>query len=240
MRSKNGDGQPAYRRIQSTIRQRIERGSLKPGDVVDSERELAKAHKVSLMTARHALADLAREGVVERRHGAGTFVAPPKIHFNKLMSYTEQMASRGLLARSRIVSTNVINSEQEIAARLAIPAAGRLIKIERVRQASDEPFALEACYLPYAEFSALVDAPLDRASLFTLLERDYGVEIAYADEEIDATASDARVAELLAVPRGSPLLRIRQLIYSTKGKATVYVLGLYRSGRHTLNIRRFR
>jgi len=240
MRRHNSDGQPAYRRIQGAIRQRIERGALRPGDLVDSERELAKAHRVSLMTARHALADLAREGVVERRHGAGTFVAPPKIHFNKLMSYTEQMAARGLQPRSKIVSSSVISTEHEIAARLGLSASHRLIKIERVRQAADEPFALETCYLSYAEFSNLIDSPLDRASLFTILEREYGVEIAYADEEIDATAADNKTAELMAVPRGSPLLRMRQLIYSTKGKATVYVLGLYRSGRHTLMIRRFR
>jgi GntR family transcriptional regulator len=236
----NSDGQPAYRRIQGAIRQRIERGHLKPGDMVDSERELARSHRVSLMTARHALADLAREGVVERRHGAGTFVAPPKIHFNKLMSYTEQMAARGLHPRSRIVSSSVSSTEHEIAARLGLSASHRLIKVERVRQADDEPFALETCYLSYAEFSGLIDSPLDRASLFTILEHEYGVEIAYADEEIDATAADIKTAELMAVPRGSPLLRMRQLIYSTKGKATVYVLGLYRSGRHTLMIRRFR
>ena len=96
----NRNGEPAYRRIQNSIRHQIDSGRLKIGDLVDSERELAKSHKVSLMTARHALADLAREGIVERRHGAGTFVSPPRIHFNKLMSYTEQMASRGLLARS--------------------------------------------------------------------------------------------------------------------------------------------
>jgi len=42
------------------------------------------------------------------------------------------------------------------------------------------------------------------------------------------------------VPRSAPLLRIRQVIYSTKGKATIYVLGFYRSDRHTLLIRRFR
>jgi len=36
------------------------------------------------------------------------------------------------------------------------------------------------------------------------------------------------------------LLRISQVIYSTQGKAVLYVLGLYRSDRHNLRIRRFR
>lgn len=234
------DGQPAYKRIQSSIRKRVEAGQLRPGDLVDSERELAKIHRVSLMTARHALADLAREGMVERRHGSGTFVAPPKIHFNKLMSYTEQMTSRGLSAKSHIVSLGYVSKEPEIAARLALPPSGRMIKLERIRQASDEPFALEVCYLSVDDFSGLINAPLERVSLFSTLEREYGVEIAYADEEIDATAADPRTAELLNVPRGMALLRMRQLIYSTRGKAVVYVLGLYRSGRHTLMIRRFR
>src|SRR6267142_1913448 len=89
--AKNRNGVPAYQTIQSAIRKRIDSGQLQPGDAVASERDLAKIHQVSLMTARHALASLEREGVVERRRGIGTFVAAPKIHFNKLMSYTEQM-----------------------------------------------------------------------------------------------------------------------------------------------------
>ena len=96
MLTKRTNGIPAYRRIQGAIRSVIEAGQLKPGDVVASERELARLHDVSLMTARHALASLEREGIVERRRGVGTFVSAPKIHFNKLMSYTEQMGSRRL------------------------------------------------------------------------------------------------------------------------------------------------
>ena len=239
--AQNGrNGTPAYQRIRSVIWKRIEAGQLKPGDVVDSERELAKIHRVSLMTARHALTSLEREGVVERRRGAGTFVAPPKIHFNKLMSYSEQMASRGLVAGSELLCSKIIDYEPEIAARLAVTPNHRLIKIERLRHAANEPFALEVCYLAAEEFGGLVSAPLGRGSLFSILERDFGVELAHADEEVDATAADARIAELLGVPRGTPLLRIRQVIYSTKGKATIYVLGFYRSDRHTLLIRRFR
>jgi GntR family transcriptional regulator len=156
------------------------------------------------------------------------------------MSYTEQMASRSLTAGSKVLFARIIDSEHEAAARLSLPPTSNLIKLERLRHAAGEPFALETCYLNAAEFSGLLDAPVDRESLFALLERNYKVELGYADEEIDATAADPRIAELLAIPRREPLLRIRQVIYSTKGKATMYVLGFYRSDRHNLVIRRFR
>ena len=211
------NGMPAYKKIQGAIIKRIESGQLKPGDTVDSERELAKIHKVSLMTARHALTALEREGLVQRRRGAGTFVAPPKIHFNKLTSFTEQMAGRSLTACSKVLSFGIVDNEQEVAARLALATDTRLLKVERLRIAADEPFAL-----------------------FSIIEGTYGIQLAYADEEMDATAAAPATANLLQVPRDEPLLRIRQLIYSTKGKAALYVLGLYRSDRHTLLVRRFR
>jgi GntR family transcriptional regulator len=240
MPQKTGSGIPAYQRIQSTIRKRIDAGQLRPGDPVSSERDLAKMHQVSLMTARHALATLEHEGLVERRRGIGTFVATPKIHFNKLMSYTEQMAARSLTAASNILSLKSIDSEPEVAARLSLPPDEPLVKLERIRQAADEPFALETCYLSQKEFPGLLGAPLGRESLFALLERNYGVKLGYADEEVDATAADPEIADLLGIPRRDPLLRIRQVIFSSSGKALIYVLGLYRSDRHNLLIRRFR
>jgi GntR family transcriptional regulator len=234
------NGMPAYRKIQATILKRIENGQLKSGDAVDSERELAKIHRVSLMTARHALSALEREGMVQRRRGAGTFVAPPKIHFNKLTSFTEQMAGRSLTAYSKVLSFGVVDSEQEVAARLNLAANTRLLKLERLRLAADEPFAVETCYLPADEFTGLTRSLIARGSLFSLLEGTYGIQIAYADEEMDATAAAPATANLLKVARDEPLLRIRQVIYSTTGKASLYMLGLYRSDRHTLLVRRYR
>jgi GntR family transcriptional regulator len=234
------NGVPAYKQIQNEIVRRLENGRLKPGDAVDSERELARIHGVSLMTARHALAGLERDGKVVRRRGAGTFVAPPKIHFNKLMSYTEQMSGRGLNVSSKLLSLTEVDTEPEVAARLALPASARLVKVERLRFGGDEPFAIESCYLSAHEFRGLVQARLDRVSLFSLLERDYGLQIAHADEEVDATTADPHSARLLRIPQGSALLRIRQEIFSTQGKVAIYVLGLYRSDRHTVLIRRFR
>jgi len=234
------NGIPAYQRIQASILKQIETGQLKPGEAVDSERELAKIHKVSLMTARHALTVLEREGMVQRRRGAGTFVAPPKIHFNKLMSFTEQMGGRSLTAYSKVLSFTVLDNEPDIAARLALAPGARLIKLERLRLGGDEPFALETCYLSAEDFPGLTRSSVANGSLFSILERNYGIQFSYADEEVDATSADPDTAHLLQVARGQSLLRIRQIIYSTKAKAVIYVLGLYRSDRHNLLIRRFR
>jgi len=231
---------PVYRRIQYALQKRIEAGELQPGDPVPSERELARNYAVSLMTARHALEELEHEGLVDRRRGAGTFVALPKIHFNRLASFTEQMASRGMPARSRILAATVVEGEQEAAARLALPPHSRLVKIERLRQSGEQPFAVECCYLPADEFIGLLGLPLERRSLFATIERDYGIDLHYSDEEVDATPASARTAELLGIHAGAPVLRIRQALFSTAGKACVYVIGLYRSDRHTLSIRRFR
>ena len=231
---------PAYKKIQETILSRIEAGQLKPGDPVCSERELARIHGVSLMTARHALAGLEREGQVERRRGAGTFVALPKVHFNKLMSYTEQMAGRGLAISSKLLSLKIVQNEPEVALRLSLPSTARLLKLERIRETGNEPFALETCYLSAAEYSGLQRDAIKRGSLFGILEREFGLEIAHADEEIDATYADPVMARLLSIPKDVPLLRIRQIIFSKQGKPSIYVLGLYRADRHMLHIRRFR
>jgi GntR family transcriptional regulator len=234
------DGVAAYKKIQSAILERIEGGHLKPGDSVHSERELARLHSVSLMTARHALTELEREGIVVRRPGAGTFVAPPRIHFNKLVGFTEQMASRGLVASSKTLVAKVVTGDSEIAARLNLSPSAALVKVERLRQGGTEPFSLETCYLSAERFPGLTKAALAQGSLFAILERDYKLEIAHADEEIDAVAADARMAELFGIPKGSPLLRIRQIIFSNGGRPEIYVGGIYRADRHTLLVRRFR
>lgn len=231
---------PFYRRIYSLIQNQIKSGELKPGDAVMSERDLARSQGVSLMTARHALRELELAGFVERRRGAGTFVALPKIQFNKLVAFTEQMANRGISSQSRVLCARIVQGSQDVSAHLSLPGDEKLVKLERLRHADGQPYALEVCYLPAEQFSGLVRAPLKRSSLFMTLEKDYGLQLSYADEEVDATGADVRTAKLLNVPVGSPVLRVRQALYSTAGRAIVYTLALYRSDRHSLLVRRCR
>src|SRR5213082_1303397 len=75
------------------------------GTAIPSERQLSVDLGVSRLTVRAALDDLAREGYLVRRRGAGTFVTEPKIAQELTMtSFSEDMRRRGMVPGSRTVS----------------------------------------------------------------------------------------------------------------------------------------
>jgi DNA-binding FadR family transcriptional regulator len=61
-------------RVLAELRRAIEQGWLQPGDQLPSERELSEQLSVSRSTVREAIQLLEALGVVEVRHGSGTFV----------------------------------------------------------------------------------------------------------------------------------------------------------------------
>src|SRR6202034_2713134 len=86
-------------------------GALMPGDRLPTEHDLAAWFGVSRMTLRHALAELARRGLVTRavgRHG-GTFVAAPKLEqeLNTLAGFSEQLRRHGMVAGARVLSASL-------------------------------------------------------------------------------------------------------------------------------------
>lgn len=70
-----GNALPLFRQIYRMIRQAILDGRLEPGSRLPSTRTLARDLAVSRSTTEEAFAQLQAEGFVERRVGAGTYVA---------------------------------------------------------------------------------------------------------------------------------------------------------------------
>ena len=156
-----------------------------------------------------------------------------------MTSFTEEMLTRGLTPESHVLSTLQTYQDEEVGSKLSLPPGTPVVRLQRLRLSSGEPLAVETCYLPTPQFSGIVGEDLEKKSLFALLREKYEVEIRYADEEIDATSADKRTALLLQIHPGSPILRIRQLLYNGPAPA-IYSTALYRSDRHSLLIRRFR
>jgi DNA-binding LacI/PurR family transcriptional regulator len=72
-------GQPLYQLVKQALRDEIGVGRFDPAEPFVTQREVCERFGVSSITAVRALNDLVAEGVLIRRRGLGTFVAPTRL-----------------------------------------------------------------------------------------------------------------------------------------------------------------
>jgi ABC-type glycerol-3-phosphate transport system substrate-binding protein len=65
---------PIYHQLKTLICENISNGVWRPGDSIPTEHELCRLYNISRSPVRQALSELAREGILVRRPGRGTFV----------------------------------------------------------------------------------------------------------------------------------------------------------------------
>src|ERR1051326_7605816 len=126
---------PIYYQIMNQLREKITTGEYTIDNPLPPERELVETYHVSRMTIRQAIIELVNEGLLVRRRGIGTFVAPPKLEqpLNSLTSFTEDMAQRGMKAGSRIVSFKEILPAPFIGKTLALSPEVTVYECVRMR-----------------------------------------------------------------------------------------------------------
>lgn len=201
---------PRYQEIEDWLSEQCK--SLPAGALLPSEPELAAQFSVSRMTARQAVQNLARLGVVERRRGAGTFVAPPRLHRKEglLLSFTEDMRMRGMTSASQLLSGELVIAP-EAAIALGLQPSDWVVRLERVRFANGMPLAVERVSLP-GEFAPVLDYDLENGSLHAALH-DMGREISHSRGYVTARLATDDEAALLGLGSRSPLLVEIRTIY---------------------------
>ena len=73
------EGKPIYEYLYCCIKKDILRGVLKPGEKLPSKRELARDHKIALITVENAYAQLIIEGYVVAKEKSGYFVSAQEL-----------------------------------------------------------------------------------------------------------------------------------------------------------------
>ena len=108
------------------VREKIEDGTLQPGDKIPPEREFARKLKISRASLRTGIGYLAAMGVMNVRHGVGTFVAdgPPEIGKSSLGLLGDFEHPRMRDAIARIVAAGKANG-RSVGAGVGSSAIGR-------------------------------------------------------------------------------------------------------------------
>jgi GntR family transcriptional regulator len=205
------------------------------GDRLPSERELSLRWGAARMTVRHAMDALVTEGLVERRHGSGTYVVPrPSARVLGLTSFTQDMAERGLVASSRVLAFAVVGADEAIAGQLGIAAGDEVLRFTRLRLASGEPMAVETVWIPAALVPGLRPEDLG-GSLYELLAARYGLVTGAARVRIEPMLPDAAVRDLLTIPPDQACLRIRMVDEDARGRVLMAASCVYRGDTYQLS-----
>ena len=69
-----GSGTPRYAQIAEAIRADIERGVLKPGERLPSQRQIAQVVSIDTSTVSRGYVEAARRGYIDSHVGRGSFV----------------------------------------------------------------------------------------------------------------------------------------------------------------------
>ncbi len=223
---------PLYYQIYEQLREEILSGRLKPGDPLPSETQICNECGVSRMTARMALSQLVNEGLVVRKKGKGTFVAPPKATLREepffFFRYTDLMKSLGLAAKVRVIRQEIAKPPPEVREALRLEEEDLVVRIVRLRIADDQVMALETALLPYRFFPNLMELDLNDKSLFQALEENFTVFLAYAIDSVELSTAGPYEAAELGIREGKPIVLNTRIVFSAEDIPIAFIRTIHR------------
>src|SRR6218665_1499118 len=119
---------PTNELLRGRLREMV--SELRAGTRLPSERDLATEWAVARMTLRAAIDVLVSKGLLERRHGSGTYVAfMPVLRRLGLRAFAQDVRSRGLVPSSRVLEFRTFEPNHTLTEHLQIPAGSPLFSI---------------------------------------------------------------------------------------------------------------
>lgn len=229
---------PIFAQIRDHLHQAIADGTLAPRQRLPSEARLAEQLSVSRMTVRQALDALVADGFLYRLPANGTFVAERRIDqpMSRVSSFTEELTARGMRPSSAVLSQAFVAASLEMAQLFRLPPGFRLFQLTRLRLADDEPLAIERCHIPSMYAPGLERHDFSRESLYEVLRREHGLELASAHQTIGAALPSAAERSTLGITRLTPVLRIHRFTADEGGRVVEWVDSTYRSDRYQLSV----
>lgn len=223
---------PIYMRIHDQIQQCIEEGKWQVGDRLPAERILAEQFSVSRMTLRQAIQTLADEGILERKVGSGTYVASQKVQekMSGITSFTEIIENQGKTPSSKTVFYKIVKPNLQEQEALQIHSEDKIVRMERIRYANEIPICVETTSIPY-EFIMNLDKTEISSSLYATLAKKENLRLGKAVQHITASLASDKIAELLELKVGEPILQLRQTTFLKDGRPLEYVRSKYAAHR---------
>ena len=218
---------PAYYQIALDLRNRISKQEWEVGQSISPETELAQEYGVSRVTVRQALAELVKDGILERRQGSGTFVSQDPIPLVHDLSLPQILAGRlrqkGLVTSSRIIEAQTFPDPlPQVQEKLRISETTPIAYLKRILLIGNKPTALNRSWFSSILCPGITEQELIDHSLSKTLQCRYGLVPAYADNWLEVIRGSQETARLLESVLDMPMILLSSVSYLSDGTPLEY------------------
>jgi GntR family transcriptional regulator len=216
-------GTSRHRTVSLILSDGIATGRYRLGESLPGEEALAKMFQVSRVTIRRALADLDAAGLIERKHGLGTFVKkkPDPREASPMNRLVNQIAEAGKLG-VEVIEFEYCVPPEAVRDLLKLKASHEVQRAIRVRRNKRRPIMHLTTYVPAAIGRSYSRKDLGRVPLYQLLARA-GKVYRRAQEAVGACLADPMVGPLLKVEVGAPLLFVQRVLSTADDEPVEYL-----------------
>lgn len=206
-----------YLQISSLLREEISSGLYEPSGKLPSEAELVRRFDVSRITVRLALDQLVEEKIVERKQGKGTYVSNKQLRhgLDTLRSFHESLLVQGLKPEMKLLSRDMVETPEALSKSFSSEFR-HLLLIERLHLVEGQPIAIGKSYLTPLVGDMNWDT-FEKQPSYKAIEALTGLQVVKADLAITAQLADEKLAELLEITVGMPLLVMKRISYLSNG-----------------------
>ena len=232
----HNDGRPLYKLAEEKLRELIKSPEYIKGGLFPKEIDLAKRWSISRNTLRQAIYSLVQEGLLERKKRKGTHVTTKKISTNlsNWVSFTHEMEDKGMPFHNLLIKATKKKANKQTAASLEVKEGATVICLERIRSTGKNPMVyFESSFHPRIGLTGKEDY---EKPLYEMLDEDFHIIPVISKEEIRAVAASERIAGILKIKKGQPVLERIRLVLDAGKRPIEYNICYYRSDWFTYSI----
>lgn len=219
------NGTSLHRQLFLVLREEISRGLFGDTGALPKEESLCERFGVSRITVRRALADLAALGLVERRHGRGTFVREDRLQMarpNPSLSLIDSLRQTASNTQVQVLLVEQTEPPPDVAAMLQLTPGEKAVHALRLRSIKGTPVMLTDAWVPIHLGKQVTTAALSQQALYEILLAQ-GVKFGRVIQEITTEMSDPVRAGLMQTEVGIPLLKVVRVIHDPESRPVQFI-----------------
>lgn len=233
-----GSGVTVWRQIAEVMEAEIAEGRLAPGSRLPTEAALAERFGVNRHTLRQAMKVLADKGLVRVAQGSGTFVEqrPLAYPIGTRTRFSEIVVAQAREPAGRLLSSERITLDEQLALSLALPIGSPALKIESAHFADGVPISWAVAAFPLPRFARVAEVYAVSGSISAALAACGVPDYLRATTRIGAGIANPMDVARLEIAAGRPVLEIESVNVDPAGVPVQWTRSRFAGDRVKLTV----